>query len=128
MFLILTFIVIGRPQDVFKFLQPIRPSLIFVLINIALIIFQGRSIFEGLFKPSIGKKYLYFYGMMIASIPFAYYQKGAFEFVMFQYSINILYFCLFFIHIHSYERMKHFAFTIVCSICFYGVVESTWRN
>jgi O-antigen ligase len=88
-----------------------------------LILTQGGNFFEGLRRQSIGRKYLYFYGMMIVGIPFAYYRRNAFEFVIFQYSINMLYFCLFFIHVHSYERMKTFAFTIVCSIFFYGLVS-----
>ena len=123
MFLILTFILVGRPQDVFKFLQPLRPGIVFVFINIILILTQNVKFFEGLLRQSIGKKYLYFYGMMILGIPFAYYRRNAFDFVVLQYSINILYFCLFIIHIHSYERMKTFAFTIVCSIFFYGLVS-----
>ncbi len=123
MFLILTFMLIGRPQDVFMFLRPLRPSLMVSLINVALVLLQGRSIFEGLLRQSIGRKYLYFFEMMIVSIPFAYFRRNAFEFVVFQYSMNMLYFCLFITHVNSYDRMKALVFTIVCSIFFYGVVS-----
>jgi O-antigen ligase len=120
-FLLLTFILIGRPQDVFQSLQPLRPGFIVVLINLILVLTQNKNPLTVFMSHSIGKKYLYFYGMMVIGIPFAYYRRGAFDFVILQYIINILYFFLFLTHIHSYERIRFLVFTIICSICFYGL-------
>ena len=122
-FLILTIFIIGRPQDIFLFLQPLRLGLVLGIINVILVFTQNINPISIILRDSIGKKYLYFYGIMVLGIPFAIYRKVAFDYVIFQYSLNVLYFGLFLLHINSYKRMRTQALTIVCSICFYGLVS-----
>jgi O-antigen ligase len=120
-FLILTFVIIGRPQDVFKFLQVIRPSLVLTLLTLILIFLDGRNPISEITKKSVGKKYLLFYLTMFFSIPFAYYRRAAFDFVIFQYSINIIYFMIIIVQVNTQDRIKNFIFILVCSVCFYGL-------
>ncbi len=119
-FLLLTFVLIGRPQEIYPPLQQIRPILVLTIINVVLVFLQKRNPISICLKESLGKKYLAFYGMMLIGIPFAYHRRVAFEFAILQYSINILYFGLFIIHIDSYKRMRALVLTIVYSILLYG--------
>ena len=122
-FLLLTFFLIGRPQETFTTLQYIRPVLVLTIINVVSVFLQNRNPITILLSHSLGKKYLAFYGMMLIGIPFAYYRKAAFDFAILQYSINVLFFGFFIIHINSYVRMKQLCLIIVSSIFLYSLAS-----
>jgi len=83
-------------------------------------VFANRGLMEGFFRNPIGKKYLCFYAVMVLGIPFALYSRAAFNFTIFKYTVNLLFFALFLVHVRSFERMKSMVLTIVCAACFYG--------
>ena len=117
-FLLLTFILIGRPQEVFPVLQSLRPALAFTLINVILV-----NPLKAMFEQSLSKKYLAFYVIMLLGIPFALYRRAAFEFAIFQYIVNMIYFGLLITHVDSYKRARDLVFILVSSICFFGVAS-----
>lgn len=119
-FLLLAFVMVGRPQDVFHFLEPLRLALSLTLLSLLAVVLQGRSVVGDLLRDPMGRKYLVFYGIMVMGIPFALYSRAAFNFIIFKYMVNIIFFGLFLMHVHSYERMRSVVLTIVCSLCFYG--------
>jgi len=121
MFILLSIVLIGRPQEIIPFLEKVRPVLLLTIINVVLVIVQNKNLISRLNSSSIGKKYLLFYGMMIIGIPFAYYRRMAFDFIFFQYIINMLYFSLLVVHTNTYERLKGFVSIITLSMLFYGL-------
>ncbi len=124
-FLLVTFILIARPQDVYPSIQLFRPVLFFSLINLILVCAQGMNPITIQLKQSISRKYVYLYGLMLLGIPFAIYRRGAFEFAVFQYSINILYMGLFILHVNSYKRLRALLFTLVFSVLFFGMASQS---
>jgi O-antigen ligase len=116
-FLVWTFILIGRPQDFFPFLIPLRLALVFAFITLAATFLAKRDIsIADLFQISECKKYTFFYLIMIVGIPFAYHRGVAFDYVLLAYLDNMLFFFLFLHHVDSFEKLKTTVF-ILCVCC-----------
>src|SRR5213593_4427782 len=94
-FLLWTFIFIGRPQDSFYSLQAIRPILLLGIVTLTFVLLNSAQLnFGGLFGILEVKQYALFYCVMIVGIPFAYHQRVAFESALLGYGINVIYFIL----------------------------------
>ena len=95
-FLLWTFVLLARPQDIFTPLQGMRPALVMTLLATGIMVFGGRSkeIWAAL-STREAKRYLFFYLIMILGIPFAYHRKTAFEGVFETYFVNMIFFIVF---------------------------------
>jgi len=118
LFIILTFILIGRPQDYFYFLMPFRPALVFTFITLFATLFDKGLSLERILETSEGKKYTLLYCIMIFGIPFAYHRRLAFNGIFLAYLSNMLYFYLFIVHVDSIKKLKTTLFTL--SVCALG--------
>ena len=106
---------IGRPQDFLPILIPLRPALtIGLLISIIFISGHMHRLENFDFANPQIRKYLYLVFMMVLGIPFAYHRKIAFMFVFTKYSVNVLFFFLFFVLIDSVQKVK--AILFLCTI------------
>jgi O-antigen ligase len=122
LFLLLTFFLIGRPQDFLTFLAPLRPTLILTIVTFALTLQGNRKAINEAFRSKESKKFALFYLMMILSIPLAVHRRIAFEFAILVYLSNILYFYIFLINVDSARKLKTVIFVICCSVLFYSAL------
>jgi len=121
-FLILVFLLFGRPQDFFIFLAPYRLSLLFTILSFVLtIVFTSSVITSKIFSIKESKRYLIFFFIMIIGIPFAYHSRVAFNFIFLKYLSNILFFFLFLVNVNSIKKLKQTLFVICISTLFYAV-------
>lgn len=121
-FVLWTFILIGRPQDYFVFLEPFRLALVFTLIALVSTLFSGNISFNTIWKSKESKLYALFYLLLILGIPFAYHRRVAFNAIFLVYIVNIVFYCLFIINIKSADKMKDIVFVIVLCGFFYNFV------
>ena len=107
LFLLCSFVVLGRPQDILTFLQPMRPALVLTVLAVGAMVFGARrqELLAAL-STSESKRYLLFYLIMIVGIPFAYYRRAAFEGVIEGYLANMLFFVLLVFQVTSLQRLK----------------------
>ncbi len=123
-FRLLTFVLLGRPQDFFAILAPLRMALVLTLVMLAMTFLGNKKKTSGgIFNFSISKKYSFFYLTMILGIPFAYYRRGAFDYVFLIYLSNMLFFYFCFIHIDSIKKLKSIIFVVCFSALFYGALS-----
>jgi len=122
LFLLCSFVLLGRPQDILPFLQPLRPALVLtVLAMVAVVVGARRHEFSDALSTSESKRYLLFFFIMIVGIPFAYHRRIAFEGVLEGYIVNILFFVLVVFHITSLQRLKSLVWTICLCTLMYSV-------
>ena len=74
LFIILTFILVGRPQDYFTFLVPFRIALVVTSITLLVTFFDKGFSLNRIFEIKEAKLYTLFYLIMIFGIPFAYHR------------------------------------------------------
>jgi O-antigen ligase len=132
LFCLWAFVLIGRPQDLFIILQPLRPALALTAIApfLAFLNTHGTGL-SNLFKMYGTKRYLVFYLVMILGIPFAYHRKVAFDFIFLTYIINILFFLVFLLEVNSIKRLKTVILTICLSVflySFFGLAKGSFSN
>jgi O-antigen ligase len=124
LFILLTFFLLGRPQNFLPFLAVIRPVLVLTFLTLAATFLVKRSTpAEAISRSKEGRKYSLFYLMMILGIPFAVHRHVAFDFVILVYLSSILFFYLCLIHIDSIKRLKVFILTICLSVLFFGIAS-----
>jgi len=112
-FYIWAFVLIARPQDFIDALIPLRPAVsISVVVLILFAIYHGRYKTRYFDNPQC-RLYIYLLAVMIISIPFAYYRRGAFEFVFTKYIITVVFFFIFYKIIDS-EKKLHNIIWIAC--------------
>lgn len=120
---------LGRPQDILTFLQPMRPALLLTFMNLAGVFLGGYGKkFMGAFSISETKAYLLLYVIMILGIPFAYHRGLAFEGVFLKYLPNILFFLFLVSEVDSLERLKSLILVICLSafiLSFFGYLYGT---
>ena len=132
LFCLWAFVLIGRPQDLFIILQPLRPALALTAIvpSLAFLNTHGSGL-SNLFKMYGVKRYLLFYFVMILGIPFAYHRKVAFDFIFLTYLINILFFLVFLLEVNSIKRLKTVFFIICLSAflySFFGLAKGSFSQ
>lgn len=113
--LLWAFILMGRPQDLLTFLQPLRPALLLTALTLGAVFFSGHGQkFTAVFSMAETKRYLLFYFIMILGIPFAYHRGMAFDAVLIKYLPNILFFLILVMEVDSLKKLK----SLVLVICF----------
>jgi O-antigen ligase len=95
-FYIWTFVLIARPQDFIEAITPLRPALSVGLVVLILFSFYYTCYKHRLLDNQQCRLYLYLLAVMMISIPFAYYRRGAFEFVFTKYIVTVLFLFLFY--------------------------------
>lgn len=122
LFVLWTFILIGRPQDIFAFLIPMRPALTVAVIVVAAIILKpGKKDLSAVFETAESRRYLLFYLVMILGIPFAYHRHEAFNYIFLVYLMNILFFVIFLLMVDSIQKIKSVIFAVSLSVFCYSV-------
>jgi O-antigen ligase len=121
LFLLWSFVLLGRPQDFFLALQPMRPALLLSVINVGAFFFgAGEKQLSSLFRINETRKYMLFYLVMIIGIPFAYHRRIAFEYIFLSYLPNILFFLIFLTQVNSFKRLKSIVLVISLCVFFYS--------
>jgi len=122
-FLLCTFVLLARPQDILTFLQPIHPALLVTALAVGSSALGGRlkDLSTALSTPE-AKRYLLLYLIMIVGIPFATHRRLAFEGVLLGYSVNIIFFLLLVSHVDSLQRLKSIAWIVSLSTLMYSVI------
>jgi len=120
-FVLWSFVVLGRPQDLLIALQPLRPALLFTLLSMGSSFFgTNGTAWQSAFRIPETKKYLLFFLIMIVGIPFAYHRRVAFEAIFLGYLPNILFFLVFVLEVDSLKKLKVVLFVICLCTFFYG--------
>jgi O-antigen ligase len=130
LFLLCSFVMLGRPQDFFTFLQPFRPALILTVLAVAVTVLGSRKQEISAALSSLeSKRYWLFYAVMIVGIPFAYHRRVAFQAVFELYAANMLFFLLLVCHVTSLKRLKSLVWVIcLCTLIysvFGGILQSS---
>jgi len=123
LFLLCSFVLLGRPQDFLPFLQPFRLALVLTVLAVGATVLGSRQqeISAALSTPE-SKRYWLFYLIMIIGIPFAYHRRIAFEAVFEIYAANMLFFLLLVSQVTSLRRLK----SLVWIICLCTLLYSTF--
>src|SRR5882762_10814801 len=80
LFLLCSFVLLARPQDILTFLQPLRPALVLTVLAMGAVVFGARrQELSAALSTSEAKRYLLFSLIMILGVPFAYHKRVAFE-------------------------------------------------
>src|SRR5512146_2534829 len=121
-FLIWLFVLIGRPQDFFIALVPLRLALSFALLTAAAaVVSKKKTSLRMLLRLEESRKYMLFFLVMILGIPFAIYRREAFTTIFGLYLSNILFFIFFLVYVDSLKRLKTVLFTItICTLMYSG--------
>lgn len=111
LFYVWTFVLIARPQDFIDALTPIRPALSVGIIVVIVYVFYHALYRNKLLDNQQCRLYLYFLATIMISIPFAYYRRGAFEFVFTKYISAVLFFFLFYKLINNTRTLNNILWT-----------------
>jgi O-antigen ligase len=122
LFLLCSFVLLARPQDVLPFLQPMRPALVLIVFAMAALVFgdHPRRLAAAL-STGEAKRYVLFFALMIFGIPFAYHRGLAFEGVLLGYTANVFFFVLLVSQVTSLQRLKSLVWIICLSTLTYSV-------
>ena len=121
-FLLCSFVLLGRPQDFLQFLQPLRPALVLTILALAATLLASRrEEISAAFSTTESKRYWLFYLIMIIGIPFAYHRRVAFEAVLLEYISNMLFFVLLVSQVTSLKRLKSLVWVICLCTALYSV-------
>jgi putative inorganic carbon (hco3(-)) transporter len=131
-FLLWSFFLLGRPQDLLTFLVPFRPALVLTVLTTFALLFsnQGRKLTNILSMPET-KIYLLYFFIMIIGIPFAYHRRVAFESIFLGYLSNILFFLAFVTLVDSLKKLKTLLFVICLSVflySFFGLITGSFSG
>lgn len=107
LFYIWTFVLIARPQDFIEAITPLRPALSVGLVVLILFSLYYTRYKHRLLDNQQCRLYLYLVAVMMISIPFAYYRRGAFEFVFTKYIVTVLFFFLFYKIIDNTKKLQN---------------------
>ena len=122
--ILLTFVLLGRPQDFFPSLASLRLALILTIVTLAMTFLKSKKITsKGIFRLKESKNYALFYLIMILGIPFAYHRRMAFDYVILVYLSNMLFFYFCLIHIDTVKKLKSIIFAVCVSVLFYSALS-----
>lgn len=116
-----TFILIARPQDYVPALAPLRLALVFTVLTCIVTWFTAGTRPERLLQHRETKLYFFFFATMCAGIPFSIYRRASFEFVFFQYAVNVVFYVLFVMHVNSVVKYRRIAFVLALSTLTFSV-------
>jgi len=117
-----TFILIGRPQDIFAAVAVMRPALV---VGVATQLMAFSQITEAritsvLQIPEV-RKYLLFYLIMLMGIPFAYHRRVAFEYSVTLYSISVMFFLVFVLVVNTMKQFQSMILVVCGGALTYGI-------
>jgi len=120
-FILWSFVLLGRPQDLFVALQALRPALVIAAMSAGSTFLgpKGQQ-FSSVFRLPVTRKYVLFYLIMILGIPFAFHRGVAFNTVILAYLVNVLFFIIFVMEVDSLRKLKTVLFVIALCTLFYG--------
>lgn len=122
LFSLWTFILIGRPQDLFIDLAVLRPAFVLGVLTLVFVSLGSmQAMFNSISKSPEARAYLIYLGVMIAGIPFAYHRGVAFDYIFTFYLMNILFFVVFVTVVDSLGKLKKILSVISFCTFFYGV-------
>jgi O-antigen ligase len=111
------FFQICRPQDLFLFLQPLRPALLLFIAVSILFLFKMKSVtHNNIRNDKQCINYIYLLCVIFFSIFFSYYRRNSFNFFMMFYLQTFMFFIYFVYIIDTVRRIE----TIII-ICSFGV-------
>jgi len=119
-FPIWTFVLIGRPQDYFRFLTPYRLALVVTIIILFLIVILGGISVKKILVGKETKLYAVFFMLLFLGIPFAYDREIAFNNVAVLFMGNLIYYLIFIQYIDSIFKFRKMLFTILLCFFFYS--------
>ena len=124
LFILLIVVLLGRPQDFFPGLAPLRLALVVTAATVAATVFEKKTVAMGeFFKARESRTYAFLYLAMIIGIPFAYHRRQAFDYVLVSYLPNLLFYYLFLSQVDTVKRMKTVIFAICVSTLFYSLLS-----
>ena len=85
-FCIWSYTLFSRPQDIFQFLEPLRPALVFGLLCVVTFFLNKTTIDERVFVDKQVRLYVAMLVVMASSILFSLYSKASFIYVFTIYS------------------------------------------
>ena len=121
MFCLYTFILVGRPQDYFPAIEPLRPALVLTILTAVVTAFYGWGK-PGIWRSLETKLYLVFSAILCAGIPFSIYRRASFNFVILRYVVNVAFYLLFLVHVDTLERFKKIAVVVTLSTLAFNLV------
>ncbi len=135
-FLILIFILIGRPQDSLSFLRPFRLALLFTLLAFISTFINKHNSFRKILDINESIKYVLFFLRMIFGIPFAIHRGNSFNYIFTKYLSNILFFCIFVVQVTSIKKLEKVLFVLCLSVFLYSIFtmatgsfsDETWHH
>ena len=110
-----TFILLAKPQDYFPALERLRPALALTVISLLVTAFTNRGSFARIFRTRATKLYLLFFVAMLGGIPFSLHVRYSFDFILFGYIVNVLYFLLFLIHVDTLAKFRRIVLVVAIS-------------
>lgn len=121
-FCLWSFVLIGRPQDILRFLVPLRLALSFCILTMVMFLATNAALLNKIdFSNRQLKRFCFLFAVMIFSIPFAYYRRRAFMFVFTEYISNVIFFFLFFMLVDSVKRIKTVLFICCLATTVYSL-------
>ncbi len=125
-FCVWAFVLLSRPQDIFTFMAPLRPALTLgiVVFFVFLLKNPGSASRTSFNNPQI-KLYTALVCVMIISVPFAYYRRGAFMEIFTKYASVVLFFFIFFKVVDSTEKINRILFISCLGAGLYSVFALT---
>jgi putative inorganic carbon (hco3(-)) transporter len=122
LFLLYSFVLLARPQDIATFLQPLRLALVLsVLALLALLFGNPRKELAAALATPGSRSYLLLFVIMILGIPFASHRKIAFEGVLLLYAANVIFFFLLVSLVTSLQKLKSVIWVICLSTFVYSM-------
>jgi O-antigen ligase len=130
LFCLLTFVVVGRPNDYVQALVPLRLALVMTPLTIMATLLQSPSSAYIALRHTETKMYLAFYLMMCIGLPFAMHRRVSFDQVVTGYSTNIAFFLLFVTHVTTRERLSRIWTVLVTGAVLFSLVGHSqgWTN
>lgn len=126
LFCLYTFVLVGRPQDHMPFLVPLRPALLLTFVSACMLLLRPMP--EDLKAIRSLPETKYYFGLfaaMVWTIPFATFRPSAFDFVVMQYVVNVMYFVLFAMTVNTLERFKRVAAVLLLSGLLFTIMGLT---
>ena len=122
LFLVCSFVLLARPQDIWTFLQPLRPALVFSALALVAMVFGGhRKALSGALSMPESKRYLVLAAIMVVGVPFSYNRGAAFHGAFAYLTVNMLFFVLLVSQVTSLVRLKSLIWVICLSALTYSV-------
>lgn len=102
-----TFVLLGRPQDIFQSLALLRPALVSGAVVLLLMFFSPRDLGQSKFLKEIQSKlYLGLFSLMVIGIPFSLHKRISFMMVVTEYVYVVIYVIAFYKIVDSIRKLN----------------------